>query len=465
MVIHRRSLAELAAAVRSGELAAREVVAHHLDRSEALQPQLNAYTLLDRDGALRRAASIDDQLVAGDDPGPLAGVPVAIKDLIDQAGLPTTCGSAFYRQVPEHSAPVVERLEAAGAVILGRTGLHEWAFGFSSENDWFGPVRNPWDTATSPGGSSGGSAAAAAAGLAAGTVGTDTGGSVRVPAALCGVVGLKVTHGRVPLSGVFPLAPSLDTVGPLGRSAADVALLYQVMAGHEASDPWSVPQAVTAPERSREDVAGTRAGIPQPWVEAAPATEAVRAAFAEALTRLANAGVEIREVRSEVFEPAAERDDLANAEVAVVHREFRLEPENRYGPEVEQRLQAVYEVTLDRYVAAQAWRARLRNALAGIFAEVDVLVTPAVAATRKLIGEPTITVAGEDHPYRPVLSWFSALVNHMGGPALVLPLASPGDPPPALQLIGPPWSEHRLLELGHAMEGIGVAEFRPPPAW
>ncbi len=464
-MIHRRSLADLAAAVRSGELAAREVVTHHLDRSEELQPQLNAYTLLDRDGALRRAAAVDDRLAAGDDPGPLAGVPVALKDLIDQAGLATTCGSAFYRQVPGRSAPVVERLEAVGAVILGRAGLHEWAFGFSSENHWFGPVRNPWDTATSPGGSSGGSAVAVAAGLAAGAVGTDTGGSVRVPAALCGVVGLKVTHGRVPLSGVFPLAPSLDTVGPLGRSVADVALLYQAMAGYEASDPWSAPKPVTPPERSHEDVAGVRAGIPQPWVDGAPATEEVRAAFAEALTRLADAGAEIGEVRSEVFEPAAERDDLANAEVAVVHRRFRLDPANRYGPEVEQRLQSVYEVTLDRYVAAQAWRARLRNALTRIFTEVDVLVTPAVAATRKMIGEPTIAVGGEDHPYRPVLSWFSAPVNHMGGPALVLPLAGPGDPPPALQLIGAPWSEHRLLELGHALERIGVAEFRPPPAW
>ena len=236
------SAVRLAEAVGRGEVSATESVAAHL---EAIgDDPLNAFTLVDGDRALQRAADLDASLATGADPGPLAGGPVALKDLIDHAGRPTTCGSGFYREVPDRSATVVERIEAAGGVVIGRTGLHEFAFGFSSENDWFGPVRNPWDPATSPGGSSGGSAVAVAAGCAPLAVGTDTGGSVRVPAALGGIAGLKVTHGRIPLRGVFPLAASLDTVGPLARSAADLGLLYRVMAGDDPRDPWSSPRPV-----------------------------------------------------------------------------------------------------------------------------------------------------------------------------------------------------------------------------
>ena len=239
-------VAEQRELIRMRVITVRELVTAYLDRSEASQDELNAYTLIDRHQALLRAELIDRRLFGGEPAGPLTGVTVGLKDLIDQKGLPTTAGSSFYRHVPNRSATVVERLEAAGAVIIGRTGLHEFAFGFSSENHWFGPVRNPWDPETSPGGSSGGSAVAVAAGLSAIAIGTDTGGSVRVPAALCGVVGLKVTHGRVSLAGVFPLAPSLDTVGPLTRTVGDAALAYQAIAGHDPADPHSVVEPVTA---------------------------------------------------------------------------------------------------------------------------------------------------------------------------------------------------------------------------
>mgnify|MGYP001087947568 CR=1 FL=1 len=222
--------AGIAAAVASGRVSATTVVSAHLE-GIARRGDLNAFTLVDAEGALAAAAALDRRLAAGEAPGPLAGVPVALKDMIDQAGLPNTCGSAFYREIPATSAPVVTRLERAGAIVVGRAGLHEFAFGFSSENPWWGPVRNPWDPDTSAGGSSGGSGAAVAGGLTPVAIGTDTGGSVRVPAALCGLVGLKVTHGRIPLTGVFPLAPTLDTVGPLARTVSDAALTYQVLAG------------------------------------------------------------------------------------------------------------------------------------------------------------------------------------------------------------------------------------------
>jgi aspartyl-tRNA(Asn)/glutamyl-tRNA(Gln) amidotransferase subunit A len=349
-------------------------------------------------------------------------------------------------------------------VIIGRTGLHEFAFGFSSENHWFGPVRNPWDTNTSPGGSSGGSAVAVAAGLAAGAIGTDTGGSVRVPAALCGAVGLKVTHGRVPLSGVFPLAASLDTVGPLARTVDDVAALYPVMAGHDPEDPWSAPQPVF-PAGPGASLEGVVVGVPQPWVDDAPMTGEIREAFTTALDRLDNLGLIVREVRQPRLQPSRELADLINAEVASVHRDWLTDPTKQYGPEVAQRLQRTLDVSIDEYVAAQTWRAGLRNAVAGVFDEVDVLVTPTTGATRKTIGKPDILVDDNLRSYRLVLSWFSSLVNHMGVPALAVPLRSPGSPPPSLQIIGPWWSEWRLLSLGRAFEEAGVVEYRPPPRW
>ncbi len=465
-MIHEESLTGLAARIRRGEVSAREATDHYLERSRRLQPELNAYTEIDAQ-AHERADAFDrgwgTGWVAGSDPGPLAGVPIAIKDLIDQAGRVTTCGSSFYRHSPERPATVVQRLEAAGAIIIGRTGLHEFAFGFSSENDWFGPVRNPWDPSTSPGGSSGGSAVAVAAGLAAGAIGTDTGGSVRVPAALCGVVGLKVTHGRIPLSGVFPLAASLDTVGPLGRTTDDVAALYRVMAGFDPNDPWSVPDPPSP--RTITSLQDLVVGVPQPWIDDAPMTGIVTDGFSTALERLENLGATVREIRHPLLQPADQLADLINAEVASVHRDWLADPAKRYGAEVAGRLERTLDVSLDDYISAQTWRSGLRNAVAGVFAEVDVLATPTVGGTRKVIGESGIVVGDGPMSYRLVLSWFSSLVNHMGTPALALPLAGTGSPLFSLQLIGPWWSEDRLLDLGRALEEAGAAGFRPPPIW
>lgn len=462
-MIHERSITNLSTEIRRGALSALETTDHYLQRSRQFQPELNAYTEFDEQ-AEDRAAHIDREIALGNDPGRLAGVPIAIKDLIDQAGIVTTCGSGFYRHRADYSATVVRRLEAAGAIIIGRTGLHEFAFGFSSENHWFGPVRNPWDTSTSPGGSSGGSAVAAAAGLAAGAIGTDTGGSVRVPAALCGITGLKVTHGRIPLTGVFPLASSLDTVGPLGRTVDDVAVLYEVMAGHDPEDPWSVPQPVVRGD-GHASLKGIVVGVPQPWVEDAPMADNVKEAFASALDRFNDLGATVRRVPHPTIQPSPELADLINAEVASVHRRWLADPSKQYGPEVADRLQRTLEVSLDDAIAAQQWRTGLRNATAGVFEEVDVLVTPTVGATRKVIGESAISVGNRSKSYRLVLSWFSSLVNHMGVPALAMPMRTADLPSPSLQVIGPWWSEQKLLTIGRALEQAEVVGFRPPPIW
>ncbi len=455
-------VSSIATAVASGALTATEVVSDHIDRAERSQEQINAFTLIHREDALIAAAAIDSRVRAGEDVGPLAGVPIAIKDLIDHAGYPNTAGSSYPTAVPERSATVITRLEQAGAVIIGRTGLHEYAFGFSSENDWFGPVRNPWDTDLSPGGSSGGSGAAVSADLAAAAIGTDTGGSVRVPAALCGVVGLKVTHGRVPLTGVFPLAASLDTVGPLARTSHDAALVYAAIAGFDASDPWSAPQPIIEPQ-----IAGSlneiTIGIPHPWVDL-PQTATVAASFAGVVSELRSLGINVIDLDLPVLKPGAEIEHIAYSEVALVHNErWHSHPET-YGPDVASRLGDVFEVDPRKYVAAQQWRAQLQHIAAHALNTCDFLMTPSVAANVKPIGQEQIDVGGREVSYRPQLSRFSALVNHMGLPALALPLDVDGTPPPSIQLIGRRWAEHHLLEMGSALEKTGVSRYRKPPA-
>lgn len=441
----------IAAEVRRGHRTARDTVAGSLLQAEAQQVRLNINTLIDRDRALERADEIDQAVERGEDPGPMAGVPVALKDLIDHAGRTTTCGSSFYRHPADVSATVVDRLEAAGAVIVTRTGLHEFAYGFNSENQWFGPVRNPLDSTLSCGGSSGGSAAAVAAEQVPVAIGTDTGGSVRVPAALTGVLGLKVTHGRVPLTGVFPLASSLDTVGPLAGTIDDLTLIYQVIAGHESGDPWSVDQPVVRPSGARRDLHGVRIGLPVTWLDRGPVTEEVAEGFAAAVAKLRSLGATVEELDDPFVAPPGMIAELAGGEIAAVHRAWtdRGEP---YGDEVHARLGAACAVQLDEFVAAQRWRAELRQHTAAAFSRFDLLATPTTGSTRKTIGVDTISTPTGDHHHRTVLSWFTALVNSMGCPAITMPVASDHAPPPSFQLIGPWWSEHRLLEVAATIE-------------
>ncbi|MEX2623999.1 MAG: amidase [Acidimicrobiia bacterium] len=434
--------------VAAGNLSAHSLAAGAIDRLRRAQETLNSATLIDERPALQRAAAIDQDVAAGHDPGPLAGVPIVIKDLIDHAGRPTTCGSGFYSVVPERSAAIVERLEAAGAVIVARAGLHEFAYGFSSENQWFGPVHNPWDPSTSPGGSSGGSAVAVAAGLVPIAIGTDTGGSVRVPAALTGIMGLKVTHGRIATRGVFPLAPSVDTVGPLATNVTDLALSYRVMAGLPTTG---------APD-PRKSIAGLRLGLPVRWLQEGPTQAVITTEFDRAVDALASLGVSVHPIEEPELVPWGKIQELAGSEAFHVHREF-LSRGFVYGDEVASRLEAASKITPSQYLDAQAWRARLIEVTAAVFTKFDLIATPGVAALKKTIGRDDI----DGQPYRPVLSWFSALVNHTACPAIALPLRGEASPPVSLQLIAPWWQEDLLLEVAVLLESAGLVGLQPPP--
>jgi aspartyl-tRNA(Asn)/glutamyl-tRNA(Gln) amidotransferase subunit A len=285
-----------------------------------------------------------------------------------------------------------------------------------------------------------------AAGITPVAIGTDTGGSVRVPAAMCGVFGLKVTFGRVATEGVFPLCATLDTVGPLAASVGDLDLSYRVLA-----ELPPVPATAISPAR-------LRIGIPRQWVDQAPMGDPVKAGFEDALADLEQVGADVVEISDDVLIPFGRAADVVGPEVASVHRAWWDEG-RPYGEDTAARLSPGLEVGFDAYVEGQAWRARLAHSFARAFNDVDLIVTPAVAANRKVIGEDEI----DGVHYRTVLSWFSVLVNHAGCPAISLPRAESGAPPFSLQLIAPWWQEDLLLGVAAGLEREGWAGVTVPP--
>ena len=438
-----RITGSLVSADVSGESAVSRVE-RALTLAHATQDSINAFISIDDDRALARAAEIDERMTNGEDVGPLAGIPACVKDIIDHQGRVTTCGSYFFAETATETAPSIQRLEAAGAVIIGRANLHEWAFGFNSENAHWGSVRNPWDRNTSAGGSSGGSAAAVAAGITPIAIGTDTGGSVRVPAALCGTFGLKVTYGRIPTEGVFPLVPSIDTVGPLADSMENIDRAYRAMSGDD---------------RHQEPPSHLRLGVPEPWFGMAPMEDETSASFAATVATLRDHGHEVHPIEMPDVIPTRQLIDAIGEEVSAAHKEFRARGE-RYDPAVESRIELAESVTAEATAAARDWQTMIRQRFADAFATVDFLLTPTTPVRYKMIGQDMIG----DRNHRAVLSYFTALVNHALHPALALPMAGTGSPPSSIQLVGDLGSEPDLIGFGRTLEDAGVARFEPAPA-
>ncbi len=423
-------------------VSAEDAVNASLAAAHATQETVNAFTSIDDEGARESARAIDSQIAVGRYAGPIGGKPIALKDLIDKKGQITTAGSAFYRHQATRSARCVSALESAGGVIIGRTGLHEFAFGFSSENPHFGAVRNPWDLNTSPGGSSGGSAAAVAAGVAPIAVGTDTGGSVRVPAALCGAFGLKVTYGSISLEGVFPLAPSIDTVGPIADSMEHIEVAYRAMSGDDR----------------RATIGQLRIGVPQPWFDDSPTSNDVSAAFQSALEALRDSGHSVEPLMMPEVWPTRRITHAVAREVTEIHRDYRAKGQP-YGDDVAARLEEVAQVSESQQREALTWQQDLRDRFAEAFTGVDLLVTPTVPVRAKVIGVDEID--GKHH--RSVLSYFTALVNHSLHPALAIPLARSGEPPASIQVIGDRNAEPLLIEFGRSLEAQEIAAFQLAP--
>lgn len=447
-------IAELAEALRHKETTCTGLVRKTLAAIEEQQPRLNAFVTVMADSALQRASELDRELAAGRDRGPLHGIPVALKDLIHVKGVRTTAGSLIYKDyVATGTAEVAVRLEQAGAIIVGKTGLHELAYGITSNNPHFGAVRNPRDTTRIPGGSSGGSGAAVVAGIVPMALGTDTGGSIRIPASFCGCVGLKPTFGRVSKRGVFPLGFSLDHIGPLAATVDDAAITLNVTAGHD-------PRDATTSTRPVEDyrpgppagLEGVRIGRPANFYfeRLAPAVAVgVRRAF-EIAQDLGATVVPIPLPDVEQWNAAARVVLLAEASAAV---EPHLSRRELFSAEALALFDQGRVLPATMYVQAQRLRARFVDSLRTLWRQVDCLVTPATPTTAPLIGATTIDVGGTSEDVRLATTRFARAINLLGLPALSLPCGTDSlGLPVGLQIVAPAFSERSLLHIGAALE-------------
>ena len=383
---HDLTIAEAGAALRDGSLTCAALTESVLERLEQTEPLLNAYITVTADLAREQAAQLDDELRNGLDRGPLHGIPIGLKDLVDTAGIPTTGGSGFLRdRVPETDAAVWTKLQQAGAVLPGKLNLHEFAFGTTSRNPHYGAVHNPWDTERSPGGSSGGSGAAVAVGSALAAIGSDTGGSIRIPASLCGVVGLMGTYGRVSRAGVLPLSWTLDHVGPLARTVEDAALFLDAIAGYDPLDPGSADRAIDdTTAMLGEGVDGLRIGVPRKflWTNC---QEDVLAHCEEALDHLQRLGAELVEVELPLQTDRG-RGLTIIAEAAAYHAKWLRERREEYG-DILPRVEAGLAVTAVDYINDQRLRRLFIDETVTVLQTVDALVSPATSRTAPTIEE------------------------------------------------------------------------------
>lgn len=470
--------------ISSGERTASAVVEAAVGAAERLNETLNAFLQIDRQGALKRATEIDE--AAGSNAGaspPLAGIPIAIKDNICVRGLQASCGSRILGPYhPPYSATVIERLQQAGAIIIGKTNCDEFAMGSSNENSAFGPVRNPWDTTRVPGGSSGGSAAAVAAGIVPAALGSETGGSVRQPAALCGIVGLKPTYGRFSRYGLVAFASSLDNIGVFGQTVRDVAAVTRVIAGRDPHDSTSAD--VPVPDYAAEmesTIKGARIGVPRSLFGEGLDAD-VRSTVEAAIEAYRELGAEIVEIELPhskyciavyyIIATAEASSNLARfdgvrygfrAEEANTLREmYRRTRDEGFGPEVKRRIMlGTYVLSSGYYDAyyrrAQQVRSLIKRDFHQAFERCDVIATPTTPTPAFLLGEKV------DDPLAMYLNdIYTCTANLAGVPGISIPCGLSSESlPVGLQLIGPHWSEAKLFQLAHAYEKARPLNARP----
>lgn len=446
----------IALAVRNRERSAREVMLATLEAVHRYNGQLNCFTKLLETEALAEADATDARIAAGEQVGPLAGVPFAVKNLFDITGVTTIAGSKIHATHPpaKQDATVVRRLKAAGANLVGALNMDEYAYGFTTENTHYGPTRNPHDLNRVAGGSSGGSAAAVAAGMLPLSVGSDTNGSIRVPAALCGIYGLKPTYGRISRAGAFLFAESFDHVGPFARSVRDIAAAFDVLHGPDPRDPvaGSRPAELVSPqlERGREGlriaVAGgyfSHGGLPEVF---------------EAVEKAARA----LEVNDTVTIPDIEKARAAAyiitaCEGGNLHLDdLRTRPQD-FDPVVVERLLAGTLLPASWYSHAQRFRRVFQEKLREVFRHVDVILAPTTPCPAIKIGQPTIVIDGKEVPSRPNLGYFTQPLSFIGLPVLSVPVFAPGSLPVGVQVIAAPYNEALILRVARQLESMGVA--------
>jgi aspartyl-tRNA(Asn)/glutamyl-tRNA(Gln) amidotransferase subunit A len=465
------TIREAAGSLRARQVSSVELATEALariDRDNARgNSGLGAFITVTRQQALDQAHQADADLAAGHDRGPLHGIPVAVKDLFATRGVRTTAGSRVYENwVPSFDATVVEKLQAAGAVMLGKLNMHELAYGITSANPHFGAVRNPWNSGHSPGGSSGGSGAAVAAGMVYAAMGSDTGGSIRIPASFCGAVGLKPTYGRVSRYGALPLAYSLDHMGPLTRTVRDAALVLNAIAGYDRRDGTSSRRPVV--DYVPEDgcgIRGVRIGIPQDFFFERLDAD-VEASVHAAIARAASLGAVLKPImlKPMVVPDMAALNVVARivllAEASAIMEPFR-EQRGHLGPDVLALLDQGRLLPATDYINAQRLRRKMRREFDRLWSEVDCLFTPTTPNTAPRIGDTTVRLGGRDEDVRLATTRLVRGINALGLPALSLPCGlsagrnGPGLPI-GLQIVGPSFEEALILRVGAALEDDGV---------
>jgi aspartyl-tRNA(Asn)/glutamyl-tRNA(Gln) amidotransferase subunit A len=445
------SCRQIAASVQTHERTARTVADESLALAERLQDKYRAFIALTPDLARRQATKVDE-LVGQGRRLPLAGVPFAVKDLFDVEGVATTCGSrAFADRKAQADATVVRRLVEAGAVMLGKLNMHECAFGFTGANATYGDCKNPWNVERIAGGSSSGSAVAVALGICGFTLGSDTGGSIRLPAALCSITGLKPTYGRVSRQGVVPLSWTLDHVGPLARTADDVALVLQSMAGHDGADESSSRSAV--PNYSADlgkPLRGLRLGVPGEWFFGSLEL-AVAKALEAAIAKLVELGCQRADVELPHMEEAlGAHRAIIFPEAASYHEPFLRERADKYGDDIRALLESGLLLPAADYLKGQRVRRVIRAAWAKTLEPIDFLVAPASPITASRFDQQTAKLPKGERPLVRAYLDVTLPFNLSGHPAMSIPCGfSPEVMPIGLQLVGKPFAESLLLRVGH----------------
>lgn len=457
------SAAQISLDIRSLKYSVSDLITATLARADKLNPELNAYSVLLHDRAMERAAELDRVLAAGGDPGPLAGVPFGVKNLFDIEGQATLAGSKINRDLPvsQQDALLIQRLEKAGAVLIGALSMGEYAYDFTGENEHYGACRNPWDRQRMSGGSSSGSGSATAAGIAPLSLGSDTNGSIRVPSSLCGLFGLKPTYGRLPRTGTYPFCDSLDHLGPLARSARDLALGFDALQGHDSGDPACAdkPELVTT-QQLQKGIEGLRFGLAGGYFDTSDFP--VAAAAVERVTS-ALGGARALDMQG-TAEGRAAAYLITNAESSALHRDHMMDRLEDFDSDTRDRFLAGSLQPASWYLRAQAVRRWYQAQVLQEFKSVDIIIAPATPCVAPKIGSKWLEIKGEQVPLRPNLGLFTQPFSAIGLPVCTVPLwleAGEGMPI-GVQLVAPPWREDLCLRVAYWLEQQGIAESRTP---
>ena len=472
------TIAELSVLLARRKISPVEIANLFLDRIEKHNPNINAYLTITRDAALAAAHESEKRIKHKLSRGPLEGIPIALKDNIWTRGIRTTAGSKILENfVPDNDATVAASLHRAGAILLGKSNLHEFAYGISTNNPHFGATRNPWDLTRIPGGSSGGSAAAIAAGLCVASVGTDTGGSIRIPAALCGIVGLKPTFGRVSCHNVVALAPTFDHVGPLGRTVVDVALILDAIAGRDPLDATTLAQPRS---KSFADIRQLvrrlhphfskkrplKLGLPRQYFFTS-LSEDVRDAVKSAVHSFEQLGAIVEEISlPQISDGDDASSSIALAEATHYHQSQGWFPAHsaEYGEDVRKRLEMGMDIRAADYLVAREVQKRVCAEFDSALTRVDAIVAPTVPITAPHIGENIIEIESAEEPVRGALIRLNRPANFTGLPAISIPCGwTDENLPVGLQLIGRAWEEEQLLTIARLFEKAHP-EFRRHPS-